>query len=61
MADDGVGCIPAAISGQPRAVREVDVFIDHEEVFVEASEPLEQLAPNREGGAAGAKHFARGS
>ena len=57
--DDRIGRIPAAISGKPRAVREVDVFIDHEEVLVEAAQPLEQLAPDREGGAAGAKHLAR--
>ena len=61
MADDRVRGVPAAVSGKPRAVRQVDVFVDHEEVFVEAVATLEERRANQERGAAGAEHFARAS
>ncbi len=57
--DDGIGHVPAATSCQPRAVGEVDVFVDHEEIFVEAAQPFEQFVLNRKGGATDTKHFTR--
>src|SRR3989304_4346949 len=57
--DDRGGGVPAAVAAQPRAVREVDVFVDGKERFVEPLQLLEHRAPNHERGAARADHLPR--
>src|SRR5207342_3932973 len=56
--DHGVVRVEDACAKQPRAVREIDVLVDHEEVLVEPLEGLEQGAPDEERAAARAEHFA---
>src|SRR5688572_5570399 len=41
--DDGVSHVPAAVSAQSGAVRQVDVFVRGEEIFIEPAELLEHL------------------
>ena len=58
VTNDCIGRVQAAMSGQSCAVREIDVFVDHEEVFVESSKLVEDVPSDQEASAARAKDFA---
>jgi GT2 family glycosyltransferase len=45
---------------QPRAIRQVDVLVHHEEARIEPTERMEQFAANHHGRAARAKHLLGG-
>ncbi len=59
MPDDRVRRVPHARAAEPRAVRKVDVLVDHEEPLVEAAERVEQIVADEKRAAAGAEHLAR--
>ena len=60
VADHGIRRIPTRMSCQARPIRQIDVFVHHEEVIVEPAQVVEHLSSDREGRAARAKDFARG-
>ena len=61
MPDDCVRDVSAPIAAQTSPVRQIDVFVRREEVFVESAELLEDLPGNQTCGAADAKHLSGGA
>ena len=59
MVNDGVCDVDASVAAEPGAVRQIDIFIDHEEILVESAKFDEHVSPDHAGRSAGAKYLAR--
>ena len=57
--DHRAGRVDDPRSAQAGTVREVHIFVDHEEIFVEPADGFKERAPDEERGAADAEHVAR--
>src|SRR3984893_13412861 len=57
--NDGVCDVDASVSAQSGAVREIDIFVHHEKVFIESAKFDENVPPDHAGSAAGTKYLTR--